>query len=65
MEGLPMLFNILHISNDNSVEVSNSNSSLLECSPAVQEAVCSSHGLDMSVLDSLVEDGSDFGQVSP
>ncbi len=40
MEGLPMLFNILYISsNDNSVEVSNSNSSLLEFSPAVQEVV--------------------------
>ncbi len=51
MEGLPMLFNILYISNDNSVEVSNSNSSLLECSPAVQEVVGSNPGQDISVWD--------------
>ncbi len=62
-----MLYNI----KGNIVEVPDShsisccNSSLLECSPMVQEVAGLSHGRDMSVSDALVEDRDDLGQVSP
>jgi hypothetical protein len=60
-------------SNEECLEVPNGyriiccNSSLLECSPAVQEVVASNQGRDMSVSGALciVEDGAGLGQVSP
>jgi hypothetical protein len=46
----------LEVPNGN--RISCCNSSLLECSPAVQEVVGSNHGLNMSVSVSIVEDGA-------